>query len=75
MRLEDNQTLVLSRKNLLTLLAKLDGYPEDSQYTILGGDEAPGILVKAEENEVHYAHREAGIMHTETEAHIRGLKI
>lgn len=68
MRLEADGILVLSRRNLRTLLAKLDGAPTGSACAILGGDEAPGFIVKAEEDEVHYAERPAGLMHPDTEA-------
>jgi len=64
---ENEKAIVLSRKNLLSLLAKLDGHPKNSNCTIIGGDDAKGWFVKAEENEIHYAHRPAGIMHPETE--------
>lgn len=65
----DKVTLVLSRRNLLTLLAKLDGYPPNSACTIMGGSDAPGVLVRAEEDDVHYQDRPAGRMHPETETH------
>jgi homoserine kinase len=48
----------LSRRNLLTLLAKLDGHPPNSACTIQGGSDAWGYFVVAEEDEEHYAHRE-----------------
>lgn len=67
MKLVANNHLVLSRRNLLALLAKLDGYPKESALTILGGDDAPGFLVSAEEDDVHYASRRAGVMHPDTE--------
>jgi hypothetical protein len=70
--------LVLSRRNLLTLLAKLDGHPVNSACTIGGGDDALGYFVRAEEDEVHYAEREVpagmpkwGPMHPATEAVLR----
>lgn len=63
-------TVVLSRRNLLTLLAKLDGFPPDSECSIVGGYEAPNIWLRAEEDEVHYAHRQAGEMHPITEVRI-----
>lgn len=61
-------TLVVSRRNLLALLAKLDGYPENSRCAIQhpGG----GIILKAEEDEVHYAKRPAGQMIADTEDRI-----
>lgn len=63
-------TIVLSRRNLLTLLAKLDGFPPDSACAITGGYEAPNIWIRAEEDEVHYATRPAGEMHHITEGRI-----
>lgn len=63
-------TIVLSRRNLLTLLAKLDGFPPDSACSITGGFEAPNIWIRAEEDEEHYARRPAGEMHPVTEGRI-----
>lgn len=73
--LHGSTRIVLSRRNLETLLAKLDGNPPDSQCQI----GAPRIYgewwVKAEENDVHYANKTrgdaaglAGRMHPDTEA-------
>lgn len=62
--------LVLSRRNLLALLKKLDGNPLGSACTIQGGLDANGLFVKAEEDDVHYADRPAGRMHPLTELHI-----
>lgn len=66
--------LILSRRNLLSLLAKLDGHPPDSACIIQGGSDAWGYFVKAEEDDVHYASREDwpyavkwGGMHPDTE--------
>ena len=70
MRLEGNTTLVLSKRNLLSLLAKLDGYPANSACTLLGGDEAPGFRVVAESDEIHYSSRPAGPIHAYTYKHI-----
>jgi len=69
--LSEQHTIILSRRNLESLLAKLDGHPPNSACTI-GND---GWWIKAEENEVHYAERElaAGIMHPETEKTLRNL--
>ncbi len=66
-RLENDGTVVLSRRNLLTLLAKLDGHPPDSHCMIYGGSDAPGLLIKAEEDDEHYKDRPAGQMHDDTE--------
>lgn len=59
--------LVVSRRNLLALLVKLDGHPSDSFCMIGGGSEAPGFFLKAEPDEVHYAYRPFGLMHPSTE--------
>lgn len=68
--------IVLSRRNLLTLLAKLDGFPKNSECMI-GAPEAYGeFYVKAEEDDEHYNHPSRidlgiptvpGAMHPETE--------
>ena len=70
--------VVLSRRNLLSLLAKLDGHPPGSACTIGGGTDAPGLWVMAEEDEKHYADRVVpegmakwGPMHPSTEQKIR----
>lgn len=47
-------TLRVSRRNLLTLLAKLDGNPPDSACTILGPIVWPATTLIAEEDDVHY---------------------
>jgi hypothetical protein len=65
--------VTLSRRNLLTLLAKLDGHPSNSACTIvLPGVEGPELLVRAEENEAHYQSRGAppGSMHPDTESRL-----
>jgi len=62
--------VVLSRRNLLALLAKLDDYPTQSTCTILGGDDAFGLTLRVEDDAVHYADRQAGAMHPDTEAEI-----
>ena len=70
MRVDPDGAVVLSRRNLLSLLAKLDGYPTNSARTILGGEAAPGLVVKAEDDAEHYGRRgyEPGPMHPDTEA-------
>ena len=73
MRLEfhnDRLMLVLSRRNLMSLLAKLDGHPPGSACTIIGGADAGGMMVKAEEDDIHYPDRPAGRMTDDTEAKI-----
>jgi hypothetical protein len=60
--------VVLSRRNLLSLLAKLDGHPSDSACAI---DRTIGetiLTVVAEEDDDHYSGRGIiGVMHPETE--------
>ncbi len=64
--------VVLSRRNLLTLVAKLDGHPPQSAATILGPEEEgrPTLVVRAEEDGLHYRRRGfgPGRMHPLTEA-------
>lgn len=74
--LENNgTTIVMSRRNLETLLAKLDGNPPDSACEIGAPIIYGNFWVKAEENGPHYAHESrgdvagiAGRMHPDTEA-------
>jgi hypothetical protein len=65
--------VVLSRRNLLALLAKLDGAPNGSAMAIMGGADAPGCIVRAEEDDVHYGDRPEGPgpMHPDTEDRIQ----
>jgi hypothetical protein len=58
-------TVELTRRNLLALLAKLDGNPPNSKCTIIDPQEK--VAVKAVENEEHYFDRDPGPMHLETE--------
>jgi hypothetical protein len=90
MRVERTQPgalrVVLSRRNLLSLLAKLDGNPAYSactigapaQYTENVGVHVYVTVVDAEDNPEHYSHpeREAhspGPMHPATEAALRRI--
>lgn len=57
-------TVELTRRNLLSLLAKLDGNPPDSYCAITKGN----VIVKAVEDAEHYDDHEAGEMHPATEA-------
>ena len=66
---EEYRTIELTRRNLLTLLAKLDGNPDGSSCTI--GRE--GWWIKAVEDSVHYSDRPAGQMDPETERAIRNV--
>ena len=74
MRLEhvkDVPVLHLSRRNLVSLLAKLDGNPPNSACTLVAP--SANIVVHAEEDDVHYAHESregapAGYVHPSTAA-------
>lgn len=66
----------VSRRNLLTLLAKLEGDPSNSACTILGPAVWPATTLVAEEDDVHYNDAERveevgdnrpGHMHPDTE--------
>ena len=67
--------VTVSRRNLLTLLAKLDGHPSDSACSIECPNMYPYTLLVAEEDDVHYSHLSRGEevdrpgrMHPDTEA-------
>ncbi len=65
--------ITLSQRNLLSLLAKLAGFPAGSACTItFAGEDGPSLVVHAEPDEEHYAARLAppGRMHPETEARV-----
>jgi hypothetical protein len=64
--------LTLSRRNLTSLLAKLDGHPPGSTKTLerAGSDGQPYFVVRAESDEVHYAKRAPGPMHRDTEVQL-----
>jgi len=68
--------ITLSRRNLRTLLAQLDGFPAFSAATIVfpAGHSRPGLVVHAEEDDKHYGRRGygPGLMHPETEARLEG---
>lgn len=70
--------VALSRRNLRTLLAKLDGEPADSACTIVYDTrDGATLYVTAEEDAVHYANPERdqptpGVMHPDTEEQLRG---
>ena len=60
--------VTLSRRNLMALLVKLDGWPADSECSIQLGQ----LLVHAEPDEVHYSDRPPrGAMHPVTEEAIQ----
>lgn len=64
--------VTLSRRNLLALLTKLDGYPPSSACSIAtSAGEGPVLVVRAEPDQAHYQHRpEPGRMHRDTEARL-----
>ena len=64
--------VTLSRRNLKTLLAKLDGFPPDSVCTISKDEGDHYLYVIAEEDDVHYNRPEGGPgpMHPDTEARL-----
>lgn len=57
-------TVELTRRNLLSLLAKLDGHPVGSTCTLIDPDNR--IAVKAVEDSEHYADRAPGPVHSDT---------
>lgn len=76
-RLETQQThrtVILSERNLLALLTKL--YTRDSACEIVGGEDCPGVSVKAERDEQHYGDRAfgPGPMHPTTERVLREIR-
>lgn len=58
----------LTRRNLLVLLAKLDGNPPNSSCTLVKNIDDTMVYVKAVENDEHYTDEEPpGVMHEDTE--------
>lgn len=49
--------VVLSRRNIEGLLAKLNGHPPDSALTLVGPTMYFPTIVTVEENDVHYEHQ------------------
>lgn len=66
----EERHIELTRRNLRTLLAKLDGNPPDSACEIvkLSEDLTGYWSIKAVEDHDHYADRPPGAMHPDTEA-------
>lgn len=62
--------ITLSRSNLRSLLAKLDGHPANSACTIVKDTDIGFLTVCAEDDVVHYELAPRGQMHPETEAAI-----
>lgn len=76
MNLEIDSYLIkvtLSRRNLLALLAKLDGQPYESMCTIYTETPYGKLSVKAQEDAIHYKDRPLppGEMHPDTETQIK----
>lgn len=73
--IESSHRVELTRRNLLSLLAKLDGYPKDSACTIARTAE-DGInmwYIHAVEDSEHYTDQAPGAMVHETEVAINPL--
>ena len=69
---ETHVHIELSRRNLLSLLAKLDGHPPNSACTIISPMPSPiEVSVTAVEDEAHYSDRPAGQMVQDTEDKLR----
>ena len=67
----------LSRRNIKSLLAKLNGHPPSSRCTLVRPCENGLYLeIKAVENDTHYSKpdREPEPMHPSTEAQLRNMK-
>ena len=63
--------VVLSRRNLRSLLAKLDGAPMHSACQIMRETELGLVIVTAEEDDTHYEGRTPGPVHPDTEGVLR----
>lgn len=70
MRRDPDGGITLSVRNLQTLLAKAD--QPGSARTLVGGEEAPGLMIRVETDAEHYDGRPAppGVIHPETAARI-----
>ena len=67
MRKDQHGMIILSRRNILSLLHKLD-MPGSSRTLIAP---ACAFAIRVEEDEAHYAGRQPGPMHPDTEEFIR----
>lgn len=81
MRIEVSKSkvkVILSKRNLLSLLAKVKEFPKESLQTIIKTDPVTGILIEArgEPDELHYVGNEAGpgVMHQSTEAYMQDYR-
>ena len=73
-RYHTTTVVILSRRNLKALLAKLDGHPTDSHCEIYKDFASGRLYVRADEDGPHYSHTEShtpGLMHPETEEAIK----
>jgi len=61
--------VTVSRRNLRTLLAKLD--EPTSQRTLVRRTEDHFLFITAEDDDVHYSGREAGEVHPREEAKLK----
>lgn len=61
--------VILSRRNLLSLLHKLD--MPGSARTLFRDVDGLRLVVRAETDEEHYAEREPGAVHPETEKFVK----
>ena len=64
MRLDKDGSIVLSERNLRALLAKLR--QPGSARTLVGGSDAPNVVVCSEGDDEHYHDRSPGVVHDET---------
>jgi hypothetical protein len=72
MRKNPDGSITLSRRNLLSFLHKLD--KPGSARTLVGGTDRCGdsiVIIRAENDDEHYAGSQAGPMTPDTEAFIR----
>ena len=63
-------TVTLSRRNLLSLLQKLDGMGDSARTLFRDCDNGWRVVVTAEPDAQHYEGRQPGVMHPLTEAAI-----
>ena len=66
---ETERRVELTRRNLLSLLAKLNGDPPDSACTL----KIDGWEVKAVEDVSHYQNRRPGVVHEDTQEKLESL--
>lgn len=71
---ETEVIVTLSRRNLLTLLSKLDWAESQKTIVRLNGDGTVLLVVRAEEDADAYQNRPAGQMHPDTEKFLKENK-